>query len=133
MAKYVFPAIFTPEKEGGFSVNFPDIVCFAQGEDMADAIDMAKDALCLTLYDMEERKESPPEPSDIKSVKCDKDEFVTLISCDTLEYRRYFDKKAVKKTLTIPSWLNDLAVDNNINFSNLLQTALMKELNVEQR
>lgn len=135
MSKYVFPAIFTADKKmGGFTVTFPDVSgCIAQGEKINDTFDAAQDALCLMLYDMEEREETVPSPSDIKTISTDNDSFVTLVSCDTLEYRRFFDNKAVKKTLTIPSWLNDLAVHKNINFSQVLQNALIKELNVEKR
>ena len=132
MARYVYPAVFTPEEKGGFSINFPDITCYTQGANMADAIEMAEDALCLTLYDMEERGEEIPKPTDIKAVKCGADEFVTLISCDTIEYRVYFDNKAVKKTLTIPNWLNVMAERQGINFSAVLQNALKEQLRIDR-
>lgn len=125
MAKYVFPAIFTPEKKGGYSIAFPDVeCCYTQGKDMADGIEMAQDALCLMLYDMEESGKKIPAPSDIKSVKCGADDIVTMIYCDTLEYRIYFDNKAVKKTLTVPSWLNTMAERKGANFSAILQNGL---------
>lgn len=130
MAKYVYPAIFTPEKTG-FSISFPDLSnCFTQGEDEADGLDAAADALCLTLYDMEETGKNIPKASDIKSVKTEGSAFVTLISCDTLEYRRYYDNKAIKKTLTIPAWLNTMAEKSGLNFSQVLQNALKSELHV---
>ena len=59
-------------------------------------------------------------------------EFVSLVSCDTLEYRRYYDNKAVKKTLTIPNWLNVMSEKANVNFSAVLQKALMEELHIER-
>lgn len=132
MAKYVYPAIFTPEKKG-FSVRFPDVEgCYTQGEDMADAIDAACDALCLMLYDMEERGEAAPKQTDIRAVKTDADEIVTLIACDTLEYRVFNDNRAVKKTLTIPNWLNAMAERKGVNFSATLQNALMEQLHIER-
>lgn len=125
MAKYVYPAIFTPEDNGGFSIAFPDVEgCYTQGKDMADGIEMAQDALCLMLYDIEEREGDIPAASDIKSVRCGADEFVTLISCDTLEYRMFYDNKADKKTLTVPHWLNVMAERKGANFSAILQSAL---------
>lgn len=134
MAKYVYPAIFTKEENGLFSIAFPDIEgCYTQGKDMSDGIDMAVDALCLMLYDMEERGAEIPAPSDIKAIKCGKNELVTLISCDTMEYRIYFENKADKKTLTVPHWLNIMAERKGINFSQVLQTALKKELNITDR
>ena len=85
MAKYVYPAIFTPENEG-YSVTFPDInACFTQGEDMADALDAAADVLCLSLYNMEENGKEIPTASDIKAIQTEGDAFVSLVSCDTLE------------------------------------------------
>ena len=95
MAKYVYPAIFTPEKKGGYSISFPDVEgCFTQGKDMADSIEMASDALCLMLYHMEERNEDIPAASNIKAVKCAADEIVKLITCDTLEYHAFYDNNA---------------------------------------
>lgn len=134
MAKYAFPAIFTLEENGVYSIDFPDVDgCYTQGDDMTDGIAMAQDALCLMLYDMEERGVEIPAPSDIKSVKCGDNEFVTLISCDTMDYRIYFDNKAVKKTLTIPHWLNVMAERKGINFSAALQNALKEQLGVTDR
>ena len=127
--KYVYPAVFTEEKNG-YSVNFPDFEsCYTDADDLQAAIERAKDVLCLVLYHAEEKKESVPFPSDIKSIKTNPDEFATLIDCDTLEYRKFFDNKAVKKTLSVPAWLNDMAERENINFSQVLQEALKRQLN----
>jgi antitoxin HicB len=133
MAKYVFPAIFTQEDEG-YSIGFPDLDgCYTQGDDLQDGYDMAQDALCLVLYDMEENKKAIPKPSDPKAIKVDSNSFVSLISCDTLEYRKFNDGKAVKKTLSIPSWLNKMAESSGINFSATLQGALKQQLHIEDR
>ena len=129
MAKYAYPAVFT--KDGSFiTVQFPDFEsCYTQGENIVDAIEMAQDVLCLTLYELEEHGASIPEPSDIHSVKSSGDEsFVTLVTCDTIEYRKFYDNKAVKKTLTIPSWLNTMAERQGINFSQILQDALKERV-----
>lgn len=98
---------------------------------MADGIEMAEDALCLMLYDMEERGVEIPAASDIKAITCGTDEFVTLISCDTLEYRMFYDNKADKKTLTVPHWLNIMAERRGVNFSAVLQKALKEELGMD--
>ena len=66
-------------------------------------------------------------------VETEQGEFVSLVTCDTLEYRKYYDNKAVKKTLTIPAWLNTMAEREGINFSAVLQSALKKELHVADR
>lgn len=131
MAKYVYPAVFTEEEEGGFSISFPDIPsCYTQGDDMIDGMDAANDVLCLRLYDMEKDGEEIPKASDARSIPVNKNQFVTLISCDTIEYRKFYEKKAIKKTLTIPSWLNEMAESQHINFSAVLQEALKDRLNV---
>lgn len=132
MAKYAYPAVLTPADEGGYTVDFPDLPnCFTEGDSIPEALEMAKDALCLILYDMEERNESIPHPSDISSVNNNSTGIVSLVACDTLEYRKFFDKKAVKKTLTIPNWLNTMAEKSDINFSAVLQEALMEKLHLQ--
>lgn len=132
MANYVYPAIFTAEEDGGYSIRFPDFEsCYTDAADEVEGLDMAKDVLCLTLYDMEKEGKKIPAPSSVNTVRHEENEFVTLISCDTDWYRRYYDSKAVKKTLSIPAWLNDLAEQNAINFSQTLQDALKSKLRVK--
>ena len=80
---------------------------------------------------MEENGKAIPAASDIKAVKAGEGEIVTLVMCDTLEYRRYYDNKAVKKTLTIPAWLNTMAERAGLNFSQVLQNGLKNELHVQ--
>ncbi|MCR4744903.1 MAG: type II toxin-antitoxin system HicB family antitoxin [Lachnospiraceae bacterium] len=129
MKKYVYPAIFTPEDGGLYSVDFPDLEgCYTCGDDLADAIYMAEDVLAFTLYDLEKSNASIPEPS--KTLEAPEGSFVNYVACDTLEYQRRNNNKAVKKTLSIPEWLNEIAVSSNINFSQVLQEALMDRLNI---
>ena len=131
--KYAYPAIFHPEADGGYSVFFPDIEgCFTQGDTELEAVDMAEDALTLMLWDMEERKEPLPAPSKASSIPLQGDEFIMLVKADTLAYRKHHDTQAVKKTLSIPRWLDTLAKEQNINFSNVLQNALLTELNLHK-
>lgn len=130
MAKYVYPAVFT-EEDCGYSVNFPDLPnCFTSGQTLGEAIQMANDVLCLTLYEMEQDGTAIPEPSGIRDISTGDGAFVNFIPCDTVEYRKFFDSKAVKKTLTVPSWLNDMAERAGINFSATLQAALKQQLHI---
>ena len=118
MAKYVYPAVFTHEAEGGYSITFPDLPdCATSAETLEEGIEMAADAV-------------PPEPSDVRSIVCAENQLVTLIRCDTIEYRKFFDNRAVKKTLTIPAWLNTMAERQGVNFSMILQNALKAELHI---
>lgn len=130
--KYVYPAVFTPEAKGMFSIRFPDIEnCCTCGDNLEDGMVMAEDALALTVFtDYEEKNIPAPEATPIDKIKLKKHEFVTYIVCDTTRYRRKFSSKAVKKTLSIPEWLNDAAVKERINFSQVLQDALKEKLNV---
>jgi len=131
MAKYVYPAILTPEEEGGYSVLFPDLEgCYTQGDDLPNALDMAKDVLELTLYDYETANKSIPAPSDLKSIKIKNNEIVSLVSGDTITYRKMYNTKAVKKTLTIPEWLNTQAEEANAPYSQILQQGLKQYLNI---
>lgn len=129
---YVFPAVFTPENKGKYSISFPDFDnCQTCGDNLEDGMMMAEDALALIIYtDYEEQEKQVPAASQLSKIKLSKGEFVTYIKCDTTKYRRKFGTKSVKKTLSIPEWLNDAAVKENINFSQVLQEALKNKLNV---
>ena len=127
--KYAYPAIFT--KEGSaYSVIFPDLEIATSGESITEAMSMAEDALCLTLYDMEQRKVEIPKATDIEEVKHEDGSFVNYITCDTLAYRMKCDSRAVRKTVSLPAWLNDIADRQNISCSAVLREALKKELNI---
>ena len=131
MAKYVYPAVFTPEAEGGYSIVFPDIEsCYTSAENLDEGLKMASDVLCLMLYEMEEEEKEIPPASRIQDMKSSGEEFVTLVACDTVEYRKFFNNRAVKKTLSIPAWLNTMAEREDINFSAVLQKALKAELHI---
>ena len=131
--KYAYTAVVTPEDSGLFSVEFPDLQgCYTSGEDMADAIYMANDVLCLTLYDLEQEDMPIPKASSPKDIQISGEQFTSVIAVDTETYRRFYENKAVKKTLTIPSWLNEQAEKANVNFSGVLQEALKQKLNIQQ-
>lgn len=133
MAKYIYPAIFTKES-GAYTIHFPDLEsCYTQGDSIQEAYEMASDILCLTLYNLEEEKAKIPPASEITSFKIGKDEFASLIACDTIEYRQFYDNRAIKKTLTIPAWLNTMSEREGINFSAVLQNALKQELRITDR
>lgn len=127
MARYAYPAIFTPENNGCYSVDFPDIDgCYTCGDNLSDAIYMAEDALALMLYHYE--VEDLPLPVISGEYELKDGEFINYIRCDTLEYQKMNNNKSVKKTLTIPEWLNERAERANVNFSGILQEALKEKL-----
>lgn len=128
MNRLFYPAIFHRAEEGGFWVTFPDIPeCMTQGDDMKQAYEMAVEALGLSISTMEDSGEMLPQASEPDSIDL-KEGVLVIVEFDLAEYRRKHRSRAVKKTLSIPEWLNEAAVRENINFSQLLQEALMAKL-----
>lgn len=128
--KYVYPVTFTPENEC-FNVAVPDLPgCFTFGDSLVDAIEMARDAISMWLCDAEDKDESIPAPSEIQDIDHGPESFINLIDVDTTQYRRENDNRAVKKTLSIPSWLNSRAEKAGVNFSQILQDALKSHLDI---
>lgn len=133
MAKYVYPAVFSPEEKGSYSVCFPDLDgCYTCGDNLQDAIMMAEDVLAFYLYDKEKEGNRIPDPTPLKEVGAEEGEFVNYIACDTIDYAKLHNNRAIKKTLTIPEWLNEEAVAMGVNFSQVLQEALMSKLNLNR-
>lgn len=130
--KKAYPIVLTPENDG-YTVYIPDFYANTQGEDLAEAIEMARDAIGLMGVDMEDDKKALPTPSSAKEIKADNGDTVTLVDVDFSEYRRKNEMKVVKKNCTLPSWLCYEAERANINFSQALQSALKRELNITDR
>ena len=130
LMKYVYPALFTPVENGEYDVRFPDLPgCRTCGKTLAEAIEMAEDAVCVWLWDAENENETIPSPS--ISLEAVKPQFVNLIAADTTIYRRQHETKAVKKTLSIPSWLNVQAEQANAPYSQILQEGLKQYLGLQ--
>jgi len=126
---YVFPAVFTTCDEGGFSIYFPDLPgTNSEGNDMADAISMARDALAMWLDNLMDEGVTVPSPSVPSDITLEPGQFVTMIDADMTAYRRRKSSKAVKKTVTIPAWLNEEAEAHKLNFSAILQEGLKKHI-----
>jgi predicted RNase H-like HicB family nuclease len=127
--KYIYPAIFYPEGDGRFSVEFADFELATFGEDLADAMSMAADAAAGRIFSMLRDGEKLPEPGNPKKIKPDKQNgIVSLVYIDLDSLKVNHDETPVKKTLTIPSWLNKAAERKNINFSSTLKDALLEKL-----
>ena len=129
MNRFLYPALFHKAKEGGFWISFPDIPeCLTEGDNMDDAYNMAIDALGLCLTDMEKNNIPFPAPSPVDKITVDADALLVVIEFDMLAYKKRTSSKSVKKTLTIPAWLNEQAIQLNINFSQVLQDALIEKV-----
>ena len=128
--KYAYPAIFEPD-EDKIAVSFPDIeCCFTFGDDMADAILMGEDVLAMTLAYFEDEGKPIPPPSKISDISTP--HTVSFVRADTDAWRKEVDDAAVRKNCTIPNWLNKKAEKAGVNFSQVLQDALKKLLNVSE-
>lgn len=134
-----YPAVFIKEADGRYSVIFPDLngasTC---GDTLDDAMTMAIDCLAGVLSAMSEDGDTPPAPSALGDVSARgvadefdddyQEAFATLVAVDVHEYAARHFNRAVRKTVTIPKWMNDTAVARGINFSQTLQNALREEL-----
>ena len=131
--KKAYPVILSRGEK--FIVAYvPDFEINTQGTDIADAIEMARDAIGVVGIDMEDDGDPLPEPTVVSAVKADSAvDIVTLVDVDFGEYRRKNDMKAVKKNCTIPSWLNFEAEKAGVNFSAILTAALKSELKIQSR
>ena len=133
MNRLFYPAVFHTAEEGGFWVTFPDIPeCMTQGDNMQEAYEMAVDALGLSLTSREAEKEEIPKASSLDEVDAE-DGTLVIVEFDMEEYRRRNSSRAVKKTLSIPEWLNEAAVREGVNFSQILQEALMSKLGIQRQ
>ena len=134
----IYPACFFKE-EKGYAVRFPDLNWLATcGETEEEAMSMAVDCLAGYLYTSKIDGEEIPAPSARSAISLEtvakeldanpKDAFINMVSVDVVEYARTHFEKSVRKTLTIPAWLNVAALEKNINFSQTLQEALLTKL-----
>lgn len=132
MKKLFYPAIFQAEENEKYSIFFPDIQgCNTCGDNMEDAYEMAFDALGIMLTYLEDNKLPIPKPSKPQDIVLEDGQFIVVIEFNMMDYKKKHSSQAVKKTLTIPSWLNDMAIEKNINFSQVLQDALMNNLDLK--
>ena len=128
--KLYYPAIFLKEEDGRYSVSFPDIPeAITCGENLENAIEMAKECLWLCLEGRKEDGEEIP-TAHFENIETEENEIVVGIEFDSIEFNKKYNNKAVRKNVTIPAWLNELAEKDNINFSQVLQNALMNMLHI---
>ncbi|MEI3388010.1 MAG: type II toxin-antitoxin system HicB family antitoxin [Clostridia bacterium] len=124
-----YPAIFTKEGDS-YWVKFIDLDgCFSDGKTLAETMENAKEAMGLYLEDLSEYPECT---TDFSNIHLNEDQIISFVSINMEEHRKKYDTKSVKKTLSIPAWLNTMAENQNINFSQLLQSALMERLNIDK-
>ena len=128
---YIYPAVFTYDDDG-IAIEFPDLPgCLSCADNDEEAVFNAKEVLALCLYDCEEDGKKNPEPTDISKIPVEENQRVFPIDVWMPYYRAKIKTYYVKKTLTIPNWLNVLAERHGVNFSRLLRKALVDYLGIE--
>lgn len=132
--KYTYPIVITHEPDAStkapqYIVRIPDFDALTQGESITDAIEMGQDLLSILVVQYEDEKRELPEVSSFTDLSEQfRGSVVSLVIADSDHYRQMYQSKPVKKTLTIPSWLNSRAEEAGINFSQTLQDALKAKL-----
>ena len=125
MLKLVYPAIFSDNGDGSYTVKFPDLPgCISYGENQADALLMARDAACGWILGELEDGHPLPLKSDAKDVVLKEGELLSLMVLDIDAYAAMYGKNSVKKNTTIPAWLNTFGEKMHVNYSQLLTNAL---------
>lgn len=132
--KQVYPAIFhKTEDKIPYFVEIPDLNVMTQGKNLENAIEMAREIICIAVIEHQKKGEKVPPASDIGDVKSDDEHAViSLVDADIDAYRRMLNNRSIRKNVTIPSWLNEAAEAQHINFSAVLQAALIEKLHIEQ-
>ncbi len=126
--RYLFPAVFTYELGEEIAVTFPDLDVATNGATDEEALHSARELLGCVLYGMEEDGETIPTPTPLEAIEVLPGEHTVLVDVYMPTIRQAESNKAVSRTVTIPAWLNALAVDKGVNFSQTLQAALRQQL-----
>ena len=128
--RYVYPAVLTYEDGYEIAVTFPDLPgCATSGETDTEALMMAKEALGLHLWGMENDGDELPAPSSIRDIELEAGEIVALVEVYMPSVRLSQENRSVNRTVTLPAWLNAQAMERGVNFSQVLQDALRAEIN----
>ena len=128
--RYFYPAIFTYEENQEIAVVFPDLNCATSGETEEDALLSARELLGCVLNGLEEDGEEIPTPTHLSQINTESNERVVLIDVYMPSIRMAQTNRSVSRTVTLPAWLNAIALEHNINFSQVLQEALKTQLHI---
>ena len=126
--RYFYPAVFTYEPDCEIAVTFPDLGVATSGVDEQDALMSARDLLGIAIFGMEQDGEELPEPTHVNAVDVDDNERAVLVDVYMPSVRMANVNKSVTRTVTLPAWLNALAMENGMNFSQVLQEGLRQRL-----
>lgn len=128
--RYFYPAVFTYEPDQEIAVVFPDLDVATSGVDDTDALLSARELLGCVMFGLEEDGEEIPAPTPLAQVRTEANEKAVLIDVYMPSVRLAQVNKSVNRTVTLPAWLNAAALERNINFSQVLQDALKRQLHM---
>lgn len=128
--RYFYPAVFTYESGQEIAVDFPDLKCATSGVNDDDAFLSARELLGCVLYGLEEDGEDIPVPTPLSQVKAQPNERAVLVDVYMPSIRQANINRSVNRTVTLPAWLNAAALEQGINFSQVLQDALKAQLHI---
>jgi predicted RNase H-like HicB family nuclease len=127
---YVYPVIFSCEDKGGFCVYAPDLPgCVTEADNYADGIEKIREGICGMLYILERDGKSIPRPSEPAAVECAAGDVVSLVDAPLDDYKRRVGNRAVRRTVSIPEWMDALAIRDGVSLSQVTQDALKARLN----
>jgi len=121
--EYVYPAIFHRNEDGSYTIIYPDLPgCISEGKNLGNAMYMAQSALTQWIGYLADKKHEIPDASPVKKIKTSKGDFVNLIRAEVK------DAKAVKRTVSIPKWMDEKVAQSGLSLSRVLQDALQERL-----
>jgi predicted RNase H-like HicB family nuclease len=121
--EYVYPAIFHKNEDESYTITYPDLPgCISEGKTLGNAMYMAQSALAQWIGYLVDKKQEIPNASPAQKLKPSNDDFVNLIRAEVR------DAKAVKRTVSIPKWMDDKAIQSGLSLSRVLQDALGERL-----
>ncbi len=129
--RYFYPAIFTYESGQEIAVVFPDLNCATSGTNDNDALLSARELLGCVLNGLEEDGELIPTPTPLSEIELPENKRAVLIDVYMPSVRMAQKNRSVNRTVTLPAWLNAMALEHNVNFSQILQDALKAQLHID--
>ena len=121
--EHVYPAVFHENDDGSYTITFPDLPgCISEGKTLPNAMHMAETALTQWMGYLSDKKEAIPHSTAIRNVSTGQHEFVNLIRANVR------DNRAVRRTVSIPRWMDERATDTGLSLSRVLQDALTDRL-----
>jgi len=121
--EYVYPAVFHRNEDETYTITYPDLPgCISEGKTLGNAMYMAQSALAQWIAYLTDKKQTIPNASPAGKIKPSKGDFLNLIRAEVK------DAKAVKRTVSIPKWMDDKVAQSGLSLSRVLQDALRERL-----